>query len=103
MKIARSILGVFVGYVIFAASAVVLFHAAGRDPHAEQDLLFTAGAILYGIAFAAVGGLIAVRIAGRRPVLHAATVGVILAAGAFASLVSRRRGRGPGHKWQPFS
>jgi len=89
LKIAQSILGVFVGYAVFALSAVVLFRAAGRDSHAQQDLLFTAGAILYGMAFAAVGGLIAALIAGRRPVLHAAIVGVILAAGAFASLVSR--------------
>lgn len=59
LKIAQSILGVFVGYAVFALSAVVLFHAAGRDPHAQQDLPFTAGAILYGMAFAAVGGLIA--------------------------------------------
>jgi hypothetical protein len=89
LKIAQSILGVFIGYAVFALSAVVLFHAAGRDPHTQQDLLFTAAAILYGMAFAAVGGLIAALIAGRRPVLHAAIVGVILAAGALASLVSR--------------
>jgi len=89
MKIARSILGVFLGYVVFAVSAVVLFHAAGRDPHSQQDLLFTAGAILYGMAFAAVGGFIAALIAGRRPVLHAAIVGAVLAVGALASLVFR--------------
>ena len=100
MKIARSILGVFLGYVVFAVSAVVLFHAAGRDPHSQQDLWFTAAAILYGMAFAAVGGLIAALIAGRRPVLHAAIVGVILAAGALASLVSRP---GAGAIWSQVS
>jgi hypothetical protein len=89
LKIARSILGVFVGYAVFAVSAVVLFHAAGRDPHTRQDLLFTAAAILYGMAFAALGGLIAGFIAGRRPVLHAAIVGSVLAVGALASLISR--------------
>jgi hypothetical protein len=89
MKIVRSILGVFIGYVVFALSAVVLFRATGRDPHTQQDALFTAIAIVYGMAFAAAGGLISALIAGRRPVLHAAIVGAILALGAFASLVSR--------------
>jgi hypothetical protein len=89
LKIARSIAGVFVGYAVFAVSAVVLFRAAGRDPHAEQDFLFTTGAIVYGMTFAALGGLIAALVAGRRPVLHAAIVGAVLAVGALVSLLSR--------------
>lgn len=89
MKIVRSILGVFIGYAIFAVSAVVLFHGTGRDPHAQQDARFTAMAIVYGMAFAAVGGLVSAVIAGRRPVLHSAIVGAILALGALASLLSR--------------
>lgn len=89
MKIVRSIAGVFTGYAVFALSAVVLFHATGRDSHSQQDATFTAIAIVYGMAFAAVGGLISALIAGRRPVLHAAIVCAILALGATASLLSR--------------
>lgn len=92
LKIARSIAGVLIGYVVFALSAVVLFQATGRDPHAPQDAMFTAIAIVYGMVFAAAGGLISALIAGRRPVLHAAIVGAILALGAIGSLISR-----PGH------
>jgi hypothetical protein len=88
MKIARSILGVFIGYAVFAVSAVLLFQATGRDPHSPQDATFTAIAIVYGVAFAAVGGLIAALVAGRRPILHAAIVSAILASGALASLLS---------------
>jgi len=86
---ARSIIGVLVGYAVFALSAVVLFHATGRDPHTQQDATFTAITIVYGMAFAAVGGLISALVAGRRPVLHAAIVATILALGALASLLSR--------------
>ena len=100
MKIVRSILGVFVGYAVFAVSAVVLFQVTGRDPHAEQEALFTVGAIVYGMAFAAVGGLIAALIAGRRPVLHAGIVGAVLAAGALASLLSRP---GAGAVWSQLA
>jgi hypothetical protein len=89
VKIVRSILGVFIGYAIFAVSAVVLFHATGRDPHAHQDATFTAIAIVYGMGFAAVGGLVSGLIAGRRPVVHAAIVAAVLALGALASLLSR--------------
>jgi hypothetical protein len=89
VKIVRSILGVFVGYAVFAVSAVVLFHAAGRDPHAQQDATFAAIAIVYGMAFAAAGGLVSGLIAGRRPVVHSAIVAAVLALGALASLLSR--------------
>jgi len=89
MKIARSVIGVFIGYAVFALSAVILFHSTGLDPHTQQSAVFTAIAIVYGMAFAAVGGLISALIAGRRPVLHAAIVGAILALGALVSLVSR--------------
>ena len=89
VKIFRSILGVFIGYAVFAVSAVVLFHATGRDPHTQQDTTFTAIAIVYGMAFAAVGGLLSALIAGRRPVVHAALVAAVLALGAMASLLSR--------------
>jgi hypothetical protein len=100
MKIARSILGVFIGYAIFALSAVVLFHATGRDPHSQQDATFTAIAIVYGMVFAAVGGLLSALIAGRRPMLHAAIVCAILALGAIASLLSRP---GAGALWSQIA
>jgi hypothetical protein len=100
MRMARSIIGVAAGYAVFALSAVFLFHATGRDPHAEQDVLFAAGAIVYGMAFAALGGLISALIAGRRPVLHSGVMGAILALGALVSLLSRP---GQGAIWSQLS
>jgi hypothetical protein len=88
MKIVRSVVAVIVGYAIFALSAVSFFRLAGRDPHAPQDALFAASAVVFGIAFAALGGFVAGMIAGRRPILHAGIVAGVLAAGALASLLS---------------
>jgi hypothetical protein len=88
MKIFRSIAGVIVGYAIFALSAVSLFRLAGRDPHTPQDALFALSAVLFGMAFAALGGFVGGVIAGRRPILHAGIVAVLIAVGAGVSLLS---------------
>ena len=77
-----------VGYAIFIASAVVFFRLAGRDPHATQDASFVVGAVVFGMAFAAIGGFVAGLIAGRRPVSHAGIVAGLLALGALVSLLS---------------
>jgi nitroreductase len=84
----RSIGGVLAGYIVFALSAVVLFRAAGRDPHAAQPLWFMALATGYGMCFAALGGALAVRLAGYRPQLHAVLVAGLIALGAAGSLIT---------------
>ena len=84
----RRVLGVLLGYVIFAASAVLLFRLSGRDPHAQQDAAFVVGSIAYGMFFGAVGGYVSAAVGGGRARTQAIWVGVIIALGATVSLLA---------------
>ena len=97
----RTLLGVVFGYLVFGISAFVLFRVAGVDPHAPAPTAFIVGSIVYGMAFAALGGVIAVAI-GRRGALPSVAVAVIIALGALASIVATR-GRGVGALWSPVA
>ena len=65
----RTILAVVAGYVIFAVSAVLLFHLTNIDPHSPATIGFEALTIAYGLAFAFVSGFVAGRI-GRDDFYH---------------------------------
>jgi peptidoglycan/LPS O-acetylase OafA/YrhL len=82
----RSVVAIIVGYLIFAVSAVMLFQLTAQRPHDEADPSFMVMSVIYGVVFAGLGGYVAGRIAPRRPGLHAAGVGLAIAAGAIASL-----------------
>jgi hypothetical protein len=84
----RSILGVVTGYMVFAVSGFALFHITGQPPHGEASPLFMIGATVYGVAFALFGGYLSGWIAGRRPLIHAVAMAVILALGAAVSLAA---------------
>jgi FtsH-binding integral membrane protein len=84
----RSIRAVVAGYLVFAVSAVALFALAGRDAHAAQGWHFMGISILYGMAFAALGGWIAAKLAPRNPTAHAGAIAVIIAVGAAISIPS---------------
>lgn len=88
MKGLRSLAALVVGYAIFVVSAILLFQLSGHDPHAPQPTWFMIASTAYGMAFAALGGFVAARIAPTRPRLHACATAGILAAGAIASLLS---------------
>jgi hypothetical protein len=62
MTILRNVLGVVVGYLIFAIGAVMLFHLAGIDRHATPGLGTAAAVIVAGAGFAFAGGFAAKRI-----------------------------------------
>ena len=47
----RTVIAVIAGYVIFAASAVLLFNLTGHDPHAVASGQFMMVSIVYGMAF----------------------------------------------------
>jgi putative membrane protein (TIGR04086 family) len=91
MKVARSVAGVMISYVVFAASAFLFFQLVGRDPHASQDAFFIAEATVFGMAMAVLGGFLAAWVAGRKPVLHALIVGALIFIGAVASLFTSPR------------
>ena len=84
----RSILAVLFGYAVFAVSGVALFQLTGIDPHGAIAPAYMAGFVVYGIAFALLGGYLGGWSAGRRPFVHGAAVAALLATGASASLVS---------------
>ena len=88
MNVLRSVAAVILGYVLFAVSAALLFQLLGANPHAPQSMAFMTGTIVYGIAFAFLGGVIAARAAPGRPTLHAGAVSMLIAAGAIASLLA---------------
>src|SRR5580692_9295210 len=83
----RAILAVVTGYLVFAVSGALLFQLSGQDPHATPGVLFGIVAVVYGIAFAALAGFLAARIALRNKLIASASVGGIIAAGATVSLI----------------
>jgi hypothetical protein len=100
MRALRAVAAVVGGYLIFALSAVALFHLSGRDPHAPQPSWFVAVTVAYGMAFAALGGGFAARVAHTRALLHAGCVAAILALGAGISLVASP---GAGATWSQWA
>jgi len=92
----RSVTAVVVGYLVFAVSAALLFLVSGRDPHQQQDISFVVLSVVYGMVFAGAGGYVAGTIAGRKPRLHGAAVGLVVALGATASLLAQP---GAGSRW----
>ena len=76
------------GYAVFAVSGFALFQLTGQPPHGEASLPFMLGFVVYGVAFALLGGYLSGWLAGRRPFTHGTVVAAILAAGATASLIA---------------
>ena len=88
MNIARSILAVAVGYLVFAVSAFAFFQVSGQPPHQAAPLPIMVESIAFGMIFALLGGYIAAWLARRRPVAHGVGVAAVLAIGAAVSLLS---------------
>ena len=86
-----SVVAIVVGYLIFGASAAVLFNVTDHDPRATPSLLFGAGAILYGVVFAGLGGYVAASLAPTQPRRHAVILATVIAIVALASLVFELR------------
>lgn len=95
----RSIGAVAAGYLVFGVSAALLFQLSGQAPHAEAPLAFKIASIVWGAVFALVAGWLTARVAGRRPVTHAAIVGALIALGAIVSLAAS----GADAKWSQLS
>ena len=88
MAILRSVIAVVAGYLIFAASALVLFKLSGQDPHAPASMGFMVVSIVYGIVFAALSGFLAAWLAKRYEFEHGLAVASVIAAIGAASLLT---------------
>jgi hypothetical protein len=82
----RRIVGVVVGYVVFAGSAYMLFSMSHQQPHEVASFGFMVVSVLYGMLFAALGGYLAALIGGQRETSIA--IAVIIGAGALVSLIA---------------
>jgi peptidoglycan/LPS O-acetylase OafA/YrhL len=90
MGIVRSVAAVLLGYLVFALSAVALFHVSGRDPYAPASTVFMVLTTLYGMVFAGLSGFLAAWISKRWKFEHAFAVACLIAVvgaiSAFATL-----------------
>jgi uncharacterized membrane protein YedE/YeeE len=82
----RSIGAVAAGYIVFGASAFLLFQLSGQDPHLPAALRFKIAAIIWGTVFALVAGWLTTRVAGKRTTSHAAILAALIALGAIVSI-----------------
>ena len=97
---ARSVIAVIVGYLIFAVSAFAFFQISGQPPHQSAPVPIMIGSIAFGMAFALLGGFVAAWLARRRPLAHGVAVGTVLALGAAISLLNTM---GKGAVWSQVS
>ena len=85
----RTFFAVVLGYLIFAVSAVLLFHLTNVDPHSPAALGFKALTIAYGLAFAYLSGFVAGRIARRADLVCGIALAIVIALGATISMIAR--------------
>ena len=96
----RGILGIIVGYLIFAGSAVALFALSRQDPHISASPRFLVLSIVYGIFFALLAGYITALIANVNDLRYVLLLAAIMAAAALVSLLARP---GAGAIWSQLS
>ena len=84
----RIFLAVLAGYLIFAVSAVLLFHLTHVDPHSPASLAFKALTVAYGLAFACIGGFVAGRIGARSDLVCGIALAIVIALGATISMIA---------------
>jgi hypothetical protein len=82
MEWIRSILAVGLGFGIFVIGSFMPRGAVTEHAGAPATLGLVAGSIAYGAVFAALGGLTAASLAGRRPFTHALVVAGLIAVAA---------------------
>lgn len=85
----KSVLAVLAGYLVFGISAILLLQISGVDPRQEPEPGFRIWSAIYGVLFAFAGGYVAGWIAGRKEILHASAVALLLAVIATVSLIAQ--------------
>jgi uncharacterized membrane protein len=84
----RKVLAVIVSYVVFAASAVLLFNLTGQKPHADATIGFKVITAVYGVFFSVLSGLILQIIARTNNLTLNFVLAFIMAAFATVSLLT---------------
>ena len=85
----RAFLAVVAGYLIFAGSAVLLFHLTKVDPHARAPVSFELFTTAYGLVFSVLGGFVAGQIARRGDLVTGIALAAVIALGAIISMIAR--------------
>jgi len=95
VEITRAILGVAVGYILFASAGVLLF--AVSLPHALEPhhLLFVAAAVAAGVAYSSLAGYVGVAMAGRAARESMIAFAVAIALGSVVLFALRPAGLAP--------
>ena len=86
MNVVRNILGVIVGYLIFAVSAVLLFKLSGLDPHMDAGIGKMVMVIVFGVVFSFAGGYVTKLIAATNTQRANYALAVLMAGFATFSL-----------------
>jgi hypothetical protein len=84
----RKILAVIISYVIFAASAVLLFNLTGQKPHADAAVKFKIITAAYGAFFSVLSGLILQLIVRTKSLTLNFVLAFIMAAFATISMLT---------------
>jgi hypothetical protein len=96
----RSIVAVIAGYLVFGLSAAVLFGVTSVDPHSPASMTFMVASTIYGTIFAALGALVATKIAPSNPHIHAFVVAGLIDLSAIISMLASP---GEGAMWSQIA
>ena len=78
----RSILAVGLGFGVFVIGSFMPRSAVTQNPAEPPTIGLITGSIAYGMVFAALGGLTAASLPGRKPLAHGLVVAGLIAAAA---------------------
>jgi hypothetical protein len=91
----RLVSGIILGNFVFGMSAFALFRITNHDPHAPASISFEIGSIIYGTLFALLAGYVAGFIGGRRDLMAAKVVALLVGLVAIVSMIAAGVGWSP--------
>lgn len=89
VEVVRAVLGVAVGYVIFACAILLFFALTGRDSGGHDDGMLWLLATGVGALFAAFAGYLCVAVAGRAALIPAVALTALLGISATIAISAR--------------